>query len=90
LQLAAGAGMNGRHVAILGLRVTSVFMDTEGAGNSRQVTTEELMAAAGQVITPEGRARARRRLDEARATWPPERWEALRRQIGRPAKRNAA
>jgi hypothetical protein len=43
--------------------------------------TAELLAAAGIVSTPEGRAKARRRLAEARETMP-ERHAALRAQLG--------
>jgi DNA-binding PadR family transcriptional regulator len=47
----------------------------------RSVTTEELMAAAGYEITDEGKARARAKLEEARARRTPERKAAFRRQI---------
>lgn len=36
----------------------------------------------GMIITAEGRARARAKLDAADAKWPPERREALRLQLG--------
>jgi uncharacterized membrane protein len=46
------------------------------------MTTEEMLAAVGIVVTPEGKARARAKLDAARAAWPPERFEKLRRELG--------
>ncbi len=55
------------------------------AGNrDRPITTEELNAVLGYEITAEGRARARAKLDAARARWTPERWAALRTQLGLP------
>ena len=47
--------------------------------------TAELLAAVGVTVTAEGKARARARLDEAAARWTPERWAALRTQLGLPA-----
>jgi hypothetical protein len=46
------------------------------------MTTEEMLAAVGIHVTPEGKARARAKLDAARAKWTPEKREALRRQLG--------
>ena len=46
------------------------------------MTTEELLAAAGITVTEEGKARARARLDAAGARWTPEKWAALREQVG--------
>ncbi len=46
------------------------------------MTTEEMLAAVGIHVTPEGKARARAKLDAAGAHWTPERWAALRAQIG--------
>jgi hypothetical protein len=48
--------------------------------------TAELLAAVGITVTEEGKARARARLDEAAARWTPERWAALREQLGLPAR----
>jgi hypothetical protein len=48
--------------------------------------TAELLAAVGITVTKEGKARARARLDEAAARWTPERWAALREQLGLPAR----
>ena len=53
-----------------------------------RVSTEELLA--GLDITPEGRAQARRELDEARSRLTRERVDALRAQIGLPPKSQAA
>ncbi|HET8683008.1 MAG TPA: hypothetical protein VFM54_14230 [Micromonosporaceae bacterium] len=44
--------------------------------------TEELLAAVGITVTEDGKARARARLAEADAAWTPERWAALREQLG--------
>jgi hypothetical protein len=46
------------------------------------VTTEELLAAVGITVTEEGKARARAKLEAAEARWTPEKWDALRRQVG--------
>jgi predicted ATPase len=43
-----------------------------------------LLAAAGITVTDEGKARARRRLAEARQRWTLERWARLREQLGLP------
>lgn len=43
---------------------------------------DEILAAAGIVVTPEGKARARRLLAEADARWPKERFDELQRQLG--------
>ena len=43
-----------------------------------------MLAAAGIHVTEEGRARARAKLDTVRARWTPERWAALREQLGLP------
>jgi hypothetical protein len=47
-------------------------------------TGDEVLRAAGFPITEEGKARFRRRLEEARGRWTPERWAALREQLGLP------
>ncbi|WP_431977589.1 hypothetical protein [Micromonospora haikouensis] len=44
--------------------------------------SEEVLAAAGIVVTPEGRARARERLRAAEKRWTPELAAELRDQIG--------
>jgi hypothetical protein len=41
-----------------------------------------MLAAVGITVTEEGKARARAKLDAASARWTPEKWAALRRQIG--------
>jgi hypothetical protein len=48
--------------------------------------TAELLAAVGITITEEGKSRARAKLAEADARWTPERWTALREQLGLPAR----
>jgi hypothetical protein len=45
-----------------------------------------ILAAAGIAVTPEGKARARRRLREAEERWTPELDAELRRQIGMPSR----
>lgn len=45
-------------------------------------TTADLLARQGIVVTEEGKARARKKLDDAAARMTPERWEELRR-VGR-------
>jgi hypothetical protein len=64
--------------------------DSRGGSAQHSVTTEELLAAAGITVTEEGKARARRRLDEHAAAMTPERWNALRAQVGLPPKTSAA
>jgi hypothetical protein len=60
-------------------------MGADRTGNS-SMSVEELNAALGYpTITPDGRARARRRLAEARARWTPELRAALRQLIGHPS-----
>jgi hypothetical protein len=59
----------------------------EPTGPDVRTDTTAMLAAAGIVVTPEGKARARRRLAEARARWTPERDAALRQQLGLPARR---
>ena len=49
-------------------------------------STAELLAAVGITVTEDGKARARARLAEANARWTPERWAALRTQLGLPAR----
>jgi hypothetical protein len=53
-------------------------------GPDRQVSegTSELLAAVGVTATPEGKARARKRLAEAERRWTDEQWAALRDQVG--------
>jgi hypothetical protein len=41
-----------------------------------------IVAAVGITVTEDGKARARARLAEAEAAWTPERWTALREQLG--------
>ncbi|WP_319459550.1 hypothetical protein [Micromonospora sp. RTP1Z1] len=48
--------------------------------------TAAMLAAAGIEVTDEGKARARRRLDDARARWTPELDAAAREQLGLPAR----
>jgi hypothetical protein len=57
-------------------------MTTPRPGSDSDVSA--LLDAAGITVTEEGKARARRRLAEARARWTPERWARLREQIGLP------
>lgn len=47
-------------------------------------TGDDVLAAAGIVVTVEGKARARERRLAAEARWTPERWNALRAQLGLP------
>jgi hypothetical protein len=64
-------------------------MGDGGTGKAQPlVGTEELLA--GLDITTEGRARARRKLDEARKRLTQERVDALRTQVGLPPKSQAA
>ncbi|MFI6333150.1 hypothetical protein ACIBBG_33300 [Micromonospora chersina] len=46
--------------------------------------TTAMLAAVGIQVTPEGKARARQRLREARERWTPELDAALRKQLGLP------
>ncbi|MEU3455637.1 hypothetical protein ABZ671_18850 [Micromonospora sp. NPDC006766] len=48
--------------------------------------TTAMLAAAGITVTDEGKARARRRLREARARWTPDLDAAARAQLGMPAR----
>lgn len=48
--------------------------------------SEDALAAAGIVVTPEGKARARERLRAAEKRWTPELDAELRAQIGLPAR----
>ncbi|TDB75430.1 hypothetical protein E1258_19095 [Micromonospora sp. KC207] len=48
--------------------------------------SEEILAAAGIVVDDQGKARARRKLDEAQRRWTPELDAELRAQIGLPAR----
>ncbi|MFG2047857.1 hypothetical protein ACGFIW_10565 [Micromonospora sp. NPDC048935] len=48
--------------------------------------TMALLAAVGIVVTKDGLARARRRLEDARARWTPELDAAVREQLGLPAR----
>jgi hypothetical protein len=48
--------------------------------------TAQLLAAVGITVTEDGKARARARLAEAEDRWTPERWAALRTQLGLPAR----
>jgi hypothetical protein len=68
-------------------------MAAESSGNRESrssSSTEELSAALGVEITEEGKARARRELDEHRAAMTPERWNALRAKLGMPRRPSAA
>ncbi|MEV4212530.1 hypothetical protein [Micromonospora sp. NPDC049662] len=47
--------------------------------------TAAMLAAAGITVTPEGRDRARARLQAARERWTPARYAKLREQLGLPA-----
>lgn len=53
-----------------------------GSSPERGTPTQELLDAAGIVVTEEGKRRARRKLDAARAAWTPERWAAFWEQLG--------
>jgi hypothetical protein len=53
------------------------------ADNETHESLQEALARVGIVVTEAGKARARRRLAEARAEWPPERRAALREKLGR-------
>lgn len=48
--------------------------------------TAASFAAVGIPVTEEGKARARAKLAEADARWTPERWDALRKQLGMPTR----
>jgi putative addiction module component (TIGR02574 family) len=64
-------------------------MGDSGTGKARpRVSTEELLE--GLEITPDGRARARRKLDEAGKRLTRERLDAMRAQVGLPPKSQAA
>lgn len=56
-------------------------MTTEPRPEVGDVDTDALLAAAGIEVTPEGKARWRERLAEARKT-SPDRNAAIRRQLG--------
>jgi hypothetical protein len=58
---------------------------TEPAPDLREDTVA-MLAAVGITVTEEGKARARAKLAEARANWPPERFAALREELGIPPK----
>jgi hypothetical protein len=45
---------------------------------------DDVLREAGFPITEEGKARFRQRLEEIRVRWTPERWAALREQLGLP------
>ena len=47
---------------------------------------DALFAAAGISVTTEGKQRARDRREAAQARWTPERWAALRAQLGLPSR----
>jgi hypothetical protein len=51
--------------------------------------SEEILAAAGIVVTDEGKARARRRLDEAQERWTPDLDAQAREQLHLPPRRAA-
>jgi len=51
-----------------------------------QDTNRDQVPAPAKVGTPEGRRRARAKLDAARVAMTPEKWAALRAQVGLPAK----
>ncbi|MBM0233724.1 hypothetical protein JNW91_18825 [Micromonospora sp. STR1_7] len=48
--------------------------------------TTAMLAAVGIEVTEEGKARARRRLDDARARWTPALEAEAREQLGLPAR----
>ena len=54
------------------------------SGHDASDGTAELLAAVGITVTEEGKARAL--LAEAEARWTPEKWAALRTQVGLPAR----
>jgi hypothetical protein len=45
---------------------------------------DDVLRAAGFPITEQGKAQFRERLEEIRVRWTPERWAALREQLGLP------
>jgi hypothetical protein len=45
---------------------------------------DDVLREAGFPITEEGKARFRQRLEELRGRWTPERWAALRDELGLP------
>ena len=55
---------------------------TEQPHRDTPQSVTEMLAAVGITVTEEGKARARAKLDAASARWTPEKWAALRRQIG--------
>lgn len=58
--------------------------------NPATTDTTAMLAAAGITVTPEGRARARRRLRDARRRWTPELDAEARRQLGLAQRTTAA
>jgi hypothetical protein len=61
-------------------------MRGSGTGGSpqRETSTQELLDAAGIVVTDEGKRQARKKLDAGRAVWTRERWFAFWEQLGVP------
>jgi hypothetical protein len=59
-----------------------VGLDDLGQPTAAQPSLDELLAAAGIVVTEEGKARARAKLAAADAFWTDERWAELDRQMG--------
>ena len=59
-------------------------MSSDDTSRSRrqEANVDELLDAAGIVVTEEGRRRARAKLKAARAHWTPERWSAFWDQLG--------
>jgi hypothetical protein len=55
-------------------------------GHDPSADLDALFAAAGISVTPEGKQRARARREAAQARWTPERWAALRAQLGLPSR----
>lgn len=71
-------------------RVTSAGVWGYPRGMADQRRTRDnaaaMLAAAGITVTPEGKARARAKLQAARARWTPELDAKLREQLGLPAR----
>jgi hypothetical protein len=56
---------------------------TQPADHDVDESLTDALARVGIVVTDEGKARARARLEAADAEWPPERRETLRRRLRR-------
>lgn len=77
------------HDSVSGIfwRILSDMSDGTSSERRGSVSTDDLLA--GIPITAEGRARARRELDEFDRHWTPERWAALRAKLGVSSKPSA-